>query len=201
MRAHVDALSAKSYWTGLDISPDFTIAFIPNEPLLTAALENDATLMEYAFSKRVILANPATLWALLKTIAFTWQQDVLTEDAKRLFDLGKELYSRLSTLSEHADKLRRSIESTVTSYNQFASSLEQRVLVTARKLDALDESKVIATPPAIDEQPKRLSQPELAQRCECSCRAALDETGVGRADLDFTLAEPPIAPAKKNKSA
>ncbi|MES1169998.1 MAG: DNA recombination protein RmuC, partial [Leifsonia sp.] len=156
VRAHVDALAAKSYWTGLDISPDFTIAFIPNEPLLTAALENDATLMEYAFSKRVILANPATLWALLKTIAFTWQQDVLTEDAKRLFDLGKELYSRLSTLSEHADKLRRSIESTVTSYNQFASSLEQRVLVTARKLDALDESKVIATPAQIDEQPRRL---------------------------------------------
>ena len=128
--------------------------------------------MEYAFSKRVILANPATLWALLKTIAFTWQQDVLTEDAKRLFDLGKELYSRLSTLSEHADKLRRSIESTVTSYNQFASSLEQRVLVTARKLDALDESKVIATPPAIDEQPKRLSQPELRRRRRGrSCRA------------------------------
>ena len=201
VRAHVDALAAKSYWTGLDISPDFTIAFIPNEPLLTAALENDATLMEYAFSKRVILANPATLWALLKTIAFTWQQDVLTEDAKRLFDLGKELYSRLSTLSEHADKLRRSIESTVTSYNQFASSLEQRVLVTARKLDALDESKVIATPAQIDEQPRRLSQPELAQ----AEQAALDETGVGRPDLDFSLVEPQIAPAvsltKKNKTA
>jgi len=205
VRAHVDALSAKSYWTGLDISPDFTIAFIPNEPLLTAALENDPTLMEYAFSKRVILANPATLWALLKTIAFTWQQDVLTEDAKRLFDLGKELYSRLSTLSEHADKLRRSIESTVTSYNQFANSLEQRVLVTARKLDALDESKVIATPPAIDEQPKRLSQPELAPATPAEVaraeQSALSDTGVGRPDLDFSLVEPPVAPAKKGKSA
>ena len=195
MRAHVDALAAKNYWTGLDVSPDFTIAFIPNEPLLTAALEADPNLMEYAFSKRVILANPATLWALLKTIAFTWQQDVLTEDAKRLFDLGKELYSRLSTLSEHADKLRRSIESTVTSYNQFASSLEQRVLVTARKLDGLDESKVIATPPQIDEQPKRLSQPELVQ---AEMDAALEDTE--RPELELGLLEPPISP-KKPKTA
>lgn len=195
VRAHVDALAAKNYWTGLDVSPDFTIAFIPNEPLLTAALEADPNLMEYAFSKRVILANPATLWALLKTIAFTWQQDVLTEDAKRLFDLGKELYSRLSTLSEHADKLRRSIESTVTSYNQFASSLEQRVLVTARKLDGLDESKVIATPSQIDEQPKRLSQPELVQ---AEMDAALEDTE--RPELELGLLEPPVSP-KKPKTA
>ncbi|HWH26577.1 MAG TPA: DNA recombination protein RmuC [Pseudolysinimonas sp.] len=190
VRSHVDALAGKSYWTGLDASPDFTIAFIPNEPLLTAALENDPTLMEYAFSKRVILANPATLWALLKTIAFTWQQDVLTEDAKRLFDLGKELYSRLATLSEHADKLRRSIESTVTSYNQFASSLEQRVLVTARKLDALDESKVIGEPQTIDDQPKHLTQAEFAARE----LAVLDDVGAGHDELDFDLTDPaPVA--------
>ncbi|MEO5535472.1 MAG: DNA recombination protein RmuC [Pseudolysinimonas sp.] len=178
VRNHVDALAGKSYWTGLAASPDFTIAFIPNEPLLAAAMEQDPSLMEYAFSKRIVLANPATLWGLLKTIAFTWQQNVLTEDAKTLFDLGKELYSRLSTLSEHADKLRRSIESTVTNYNQFASSLEQRVLVTARKLDVLDESKVIGTPGTIETQPKSLSQMEFA---------ALDETGIGRAELDLGL--------------
>src|SRR5690606_13745011 len=102
------------------------------------------------------------LWALLKTIAFTWQQDVLTEDAKRLFDLGKELYGRLATLAEHADRLRGAIESTVNHYNKFASSLEQRVLVTARKLDALDESKVIGEPRSIDESPKHLTQNEFA---------------------------------------
>jgi DNA recombination protein RmuC len=184
VKSHVDALASKTYWTGLDASPDFTIAFIPNEPLLAAAMEADPNLMEYAFSKRIILANPVTLWALLKTIAFTWQQDVLTEDAKKLFDLGKELYSRLATLSEHADKLRRSIESTVTSYNNFASSLEQRVLVTARKLDGLDESKVIGTPAQVDERPKQLSQPELVQ----AELAALDELGAGRDELDLGLA-------------
>ena len=193
VKNHVDALAGKSYWTGLEASPDFTIAFIPNEPLLAAALEADPNLMEYAFSKRIILANPATLWALLKTIAFTWQQDVLTEDAKRLFDLGKELYSRLATLSEHADKLRRSIESTVNSYNQFASSLEQRVLVTARKLDGLDESKVIGTPSQVDERPKQLSQPELVQ----AELAALDETGITRPELDLGIVGPPVTLATK----
>ncbi|MBW4032851.1 MAG: DNA recombination protein RmuC [Acidobacteria bacterium] len=193
VKNHVDALAGKSYWTGLEASPDFTIAFIPNEPLLAAALEADPNLMEYAFSKRIILANPATLWALLKTIAFTWQQDVLTEDAKRLFDLGKELYSRLATLSEHADKLRRSIESTVNSYNQFASSLEQRVLVTARKLDGLDESKVIGTPTQVDERPKQLSQPELVQ----AELTALDETGITRPELDLGIVEPPVTLATK----
>ena len=182
VKSHVDALASKTYWTGLDASPDFTIAFIPNEPLLAAAMEADPNLMDYAFSKRIILANPGTLWALLKTIAFTWQQDVLTEDAKRLFDLGKELYSRLSTLSDHADKLRRSIESTVSSYNSFASSLEQRVLVTARKLDALDESKVIGEPRMIDENPKHLTQNEFA---------VLDELGAGsRPELDLGLISP-----------
>ncbi|TXK19572.1 DNA recombination protein RmuC [Homoserinibacter sp. GY 40078] len=181
VRSHVDALASKSYWTGLDASPDFTIAFIPNEPLLAAAVEADPNLMDYAFSKRIILANPGTLWALLKTIAFTWQQDVLTEDAKRLFDLGKELYGRLATLSEHADRLRGAIESTVTHYNRFASSLEQRVLVTARKLDALDESKVISTPATIDETPKRLTQNEFA---------ALDGLGTERPEIDETLVRP-----------
>ena len=176
VRSHVDALASKSYWTGLEASPDFTIAFIPNEPLLAAAMETDPNLMDYAFSKRIILANPGTLWALLKTIAFTWQQDVLTEDAKRLFDLGKELYGRLATLAEHADRLRGAIESTVNHYNKFASSLEQRVLVTARKLDALDESKVIGEPRAIDETPKHLTQNEFA---------ALDELGVGRPELEL----------------
>ncbi|HEY4225448.1 MAG TPA: DNA recombination protein RmuC [Pseudolysinimonas sp.] len=197
VKNHVDALASKTYWTGLDASPDFTIAFIPNEPLLAAAMEADPNLMEYAFSKRIILANPVTLWALLKTIAFTWQQDVLTEDAKKLFDLGKELYSRLATLSEHADKLRGAIESTVKNYNQFASSLEQRVLVTARKLDGLDESKVIGEPALIDQTPKALSQPELVQQ-ELE---SLDETGIARPELDLGLVTPPVSKLPKPKTA
>ncbi len=161
VRAHVDALGAKQYWTGLSASPEFTIAFIPNEPLLAAALEHDPTLLEHAFARRVALASPVSLWAVLKTVAFTWQQDVLTEDAKRLFDLGRELYARLGTLADHADGLRRAIETTVSRYNAFASSLEQRVLVTARRLDGLDESRVLGEPALIEAQPRPFTQPEL----------------------------------------
>jgi len=142
------------------------IAFIPNEALLSAANEGDAGLMDYALSKSVVLASPVSLWAVLKTVAFTWRQDVLTEDAKRLFDLSRELYTRLTTLAEHAEKLRRSIDATVTNYNTFASSLESRVLVTARKLDDLDESKVIAEPKLIESRPKQLTAPELAEAVE-----------------------------------
>ncbi|BDZ44653.1 DNA recombination protein RmuC [Naasia aerilata] len=161
VKGHIDALAGKAYWTGLDASPEFTIAFIPSESLLAAALEQDPALLEYAFNKRVPLASPVSLWAVLKTVAFTWQQDVLTEDAKKLFDLGKTLYQRLATLSEHAEGLRRSLERTVDSYNKFASSLEGRVLVTARQLEKLDESKVIPTPRHIDATTKKLTALEF----------------------------------------
>lgn len=161
IKAHVDALATKQYFTGLDASPEFTIAFIPNEPLLAAALEKDPTLLEYAFSKRIALASPVSFWAVLKTIAFTWQQEVLTDEAKLLFDLSKELYSRIAKLAEHADALGGALERSVKAYNQFASSLESRVLVTARRLDGLDESKVVTAPRTIDEQPKQLTAAEL----------------------------------------
>lgn len=163
VKAHVDALAAKNYWTGLDSSPEFTIAFIPNEPLLAAALEKDPALLEYAFGKRIALASPVSFWAVLKTVAFTWQQDVLTDEAKMLFDLSKELYARIGTLAAHADALGGTIERSVKAYNQFASSLETRVLVTARRLDGLDESKVVPAPRTIDEQPKQLTAAELTE--------------------------------------
>ena len=161
VRSHIDALSARGYWQGLAASPELVIAFIPSESLISSALEADPALLDYAFSKRVALASPVTLWSVLKTVAYSWQQDVLTDDAKQLFDLGRELYQRLSTLSEHADKLRKSIESTVKSYNQFANSLESRVLVTARKLQGLDESKVLGTTGGIDSSPRQLTAVEL----------------------------------------
>jgi len=202
IKGHIDALASKAYWAGLDASPELVIAFIPSESLVSAAMEADPGIMDYAFSKRVALASPVTLWSVLKTVAFSWQQDVLTDQAKTLFDLSKELYSRLGTLADHADKLRRSIDSTVSSYNNFANSLEGRVLVTARKLNALDESKVIGTATTIEQAPKKLTaiEMELSEPDEESANpetapqrehtvvddlAALDELGVGRAELDI----------------
>ncbi|MGL4340764.1 MAG: DNA recombination protein RmuC [Rhodoglobus sp.] len=161
LRNHIDTLASKAYWAGLHASPELVIAFIPSEALVSSALEADPAIMDYAFGKRVALASPVTLWSVLKTVAFSWQQDVLTDQAQTLFGLSKELYQRLGTLADHADKLRRSIDSTVSSYNQFANSLETRVLVTARKLNALDESKIIGAAATIEQSPRQLTAVEM----------------------------------------
>jgi DNA recombination protein RmuC len=193
LRSHIDTLASKAYWAGLQASPELVIAFIPSESLVSSAMEADPGIMDYAFGKRVALASPVTLWSVLKTVAFSWQQDVLTDQAKTLFDLSKELYGRLATLSEHADKLRRSIDSTVTSYNQFANSLETRVLVTARKLSALDESKVIGTATTVETGARQLTAVEMEL-------AALDEfEGVRRPELD--IPELPSVAKKSSKTA
>lgn len=166
VRGHIDTLASKAYWAGLEASPELVIAFIPSESLVSSAMEADPGIMDYAFSKRVALASPVTLWSVLKTVAFSWQQDVLTDDAKQLFDLSRELYSRLSTMAGHIDKLGRSIESTVKSYNGFVGSLERQVLPTARKLNRLDESTVLGASSTIEEPTRELSAFELVAELE-----------------------------------
>jgi DNA recombination protein RmuC len=161
VRAHVDALSGKNYWTGFDFSPEFVLAFIPSESLLASALEADPTLLDYAFSKRVALASPVNLWAVLKTVAYTWQQQVVTDEAKKLFDLGNELYSRLSTMTKHSEDLRKAIENTVKHYNGFIGALETRVLTTARKFPGIDPTKIIAESTEIHEAPRPITAAEL----------------------------------------
>ncbi|MDN5964165.1 MAG: DNA recombination protein RmuC [Actinomyces sp.] len=166
LRGHVDALAKRTYWEALDASPDFVIAFVPSESLLSAALEADPTLLDHAFRKRVALASPVTLWSVMRTVAYAWQQEVLTDQAKELFDLSRELYSRISVLAGHAESMRSSLEKSVAAWNRFAGSLETRVLVTARKLEALDESKVIPAPRTLEEAPRLLTAPELAPGVE-----------------------------------
>lgn len=163
VRAHVDALARKAYWAGLDSSPEFVICFIPSESLLAAALEEDPSLLDYAFGKRVALASPVNLWAVLKTVAFTWTQQDVSREARTLFELGNQLYERLGGLAGHADDLRRAIERTVDSYNKFAGSLESRVLVTARKFPGIDATKLeaLTAPQAIEKSPRHLTQSEL----------------------------------------
>ena len=150
LREHVRALGDKAYWSACDTAPDFVIAFIPNEALLQAAMEADPTLMDDAFARKVALTSPVTLWAVLKSVAYAWQQQSLTDDAKTLFDLSRELYERFAVLGERANKLGTALTRTVTAYNQFASSLESRVLVTARKLQTLDQATVIGSVNIID---------------------------------------------------
>jgi DNA recombination protein RmuC len=161
VRSHVDSLSSKNYWSGFDFSPEFVLAFIPSESLLASALEADPTLLDYAFGKRVALASPVNLWAVLKTVSYTWQQQVVTDEAKKLFDLGIELYSRLSTMTKHTEDLRKAIENTVKHYNGFISSLETRVLSTARKFPGIDPTKILPEGEEIHDAPKPLTADEL----------------------------------------
>ena len=165
VRAHVDALSKKTYWAGLPSSPEFVVCFVPSESLLAAALEEDPALLDYAFGKRVALASPVNLWAVLKTVAYTWTQQDVSREARSLFELGNQLYERLGGLATHADDMRRAIERTVDSYNRFAGSLESRVLVTARRFPGIDQTKLdaLAEPVAIEKAPRHLTAPELLE--------------------------------------
>jgi DNA recombination protein RmuC len=170
VKAHIDALGTKAYWSGLDASPDFVIAFIPSESLLSAALDADPALLEYAFKKNVALASPVSLFSVLKTINFIWRQNADESSVRNMIKLGKELYERVGKVAEHADKLGRSITSTVKDYNQFVSSLEGRMLVTARKLNDLDENALgtedISAPKELEIAPVQLTASELTQTPE-----------------------------------
>ena len=165
VRSHIDSLGKKSYWDGLTASPELVICFIPSEALISSAIEADPALMDYAFSKKVALASPVTLWSVLKTVAFSWQQDVLTEDAAKLFDVGKELLQRLGAMAKHIETLGRSITSTVKGYNAFVGSLESRVFPSARKLNELGQAADLPDElESIESMPKELSAPELTEK-------------------------------------
>jgi len=165
VRSHVDALAKKAYWAGLEASPEFVVCFIPSESVLSAALAEDPALLEYAFGKRIALASPVNLWAVLKTVAYSWTQQEVSEEAKTLFDLGNQLYERLGSLAGHAGDMRRAIERTVDAYNGLVGSLESRVLVTARRFPGIDASKLASTdaPKPIDSPVRRASAPELLE--------------------------------------
>ncbi|MEI6590521.1 MAG: DNA recombination protein RmuC [Actinomycetes bacterium] len=165
VRKHIDDLSTKQYWNALKASPDFVICFIPSESLLSASLEADPTLLEYAFKQNVAVASPVSVFSVLKTINFIWRQNVDESQVRKMLLLGQELYERVGKIAEAADKLGRSINSTVKDYNTFVSSFETRMLVTARKLNDLDENELgtteIISPKSVEDQAKALSAPEL----------------------------------------
>ncbi|MFN8075990.1 MAG: DNA recombination protein RmuC [Kineosporiaceae bacterium] len=164
LRAHVDALAAKEYWTAVEPSPEFVVCFVPGEAFLSAACAADPALLEHAMGRKVVLATPTTLLALLRTVALGWQTDALAGNAQAVFDLGRELYGRLATLGGHAGRLGRSLHRAVEDYNAMVGALERRVLVSARKLrdlDLTDEALPGAEP--LDTVPRPLSTPELLQ--------------------------------------
>ena len=162
LKAHVDQLASKAYWSALPETPEFVVMFVPGEAFLAPALDQDPGLLEHALSRRVHIATPTTLVSMLRTVQYAWQQEKLSENARAVFDLGRELYDRLSGLGRHLERVGKSLTSAVGSYNQAVGTLETRVLVSARKLAALGVVDAELTAPApVTETARILSAPEL----------------------------------------
>ncbi|MCU1574038.1 MAG: recombinase RmuC [Micrococcaceae bacterium] len=162
LKSHVDVLAAKKYWEGAGNSPELVICFVPAESILSSALLADPGLLDYAISRNVVLASPVSLLAVLKAVAFSWRQDVLTENAKELFELANQLYVRLGTLGDNVGKLGSSLKSSVDRYNSLVGTLEARVLPTARKLNVLDPEGLVS-PSTVESAPRGLTAPELTE--------------------------------------
>ena len=162
LRDHVDRLAGKAYWAALSPSPEFVILFIPGEAFLAPALERDPGLLEYALARKVHIATPTTLITMLRTAQYAWQQAALAENARAVFDLGRQLYERIAGLGGHVDRLGRALAKAVSTYNQAVGSLESRVLPSARRLNELGVVDGELTAPAlVEEAPRALSAPEL----------------------------------------
>jgi DNA recombination protein RmuC len=162
LKDHVDRLAAKAYWSALSPAPEFVVLFIPGEAFLAPALEREPSLLEYAITRRVHIATPITLVTMLRTAQYAWQQEALSDNARAVFDLGRELYERLTGLGGHVETVGKSLASAVSAYNRAVGALESRVLVTARKLNQLGVTDAeLAAPPPADLPLRSLSAPEL----------------------------------------
>jgi len=187
LRDHVDQLSAKAYWAALSPAPEFAVLFIPGEAFLAPALERDPGLLEHALARRVHIATPTTLVTMLRTAQYAWQQEALSENAHAVFDLGRELYDRIGVLGRHMDGLGGALTKSVAAYNQAVGSLENRVLVSARRLNQLGVVDAELEPPRpVEETTRALSAPELV-------------TGAGQDGPELAAGPPtgpPVPPAR-----
>ena len=162
LRAHVDQLGAKAYWTALPETPEFVILFIPGEAFL-APSQSVLEQARVAFQgRRVHIATPTTLVSMLRTAQYAWQQQALSENARAVFELGRELHERLSGMGRHLERVGKSLTAAVGAYNQTVGSLESRVLVSARRLTELGIVEAeLSAPAAVTESARPLSAPEL----------------------------------------
>jgi len=163
LRAHMTQLGSKTYWAEFAQSADFVVMFVPAESSFMAALEADDRLLVDAMEKRVVIATPTTLIALLLAVHHGWRQAQMAESAERISKLGRELYERLRTMGTHFEKVRRGLGQATEAYNAAVGSLEGRVLPHARKLEELGlvAGETIATLEPIDQTPRAVTAPEL----------------------------------------
>ncbi|WP_089215381.1 DNA recombination protein RmuC [Sphingopyxis indica] len=161
MKAHVNALGAKSYWNQFDDTPDYVVMFVPGEHFLAAALDHDASLWDYAFERKVLLATPTNLIAIARTVAAVWRQEKLAGQAREIAALGKELYARMATMGSHIARVGKNLDSATGAYNAFVGSFESQVLTQAKRFEALDVEtggKEIASLPVAEQAARPLAK-------------------------------------------
>ncbi len=172
VREHVRMLSSKRYHDLLGGTPDFVVMFIPGETFLSAAAEVDPELMQRAMEARVVIATPSTLIALLRTIAFGWQQEAIAENAVKIHREAKDLYDRLAVFAGHLEKVGVALNRSVESYNKAMGSLEVRVLPSARKLEEMQvvqsPAEVLQGASRVNAAPRRLTAPELMRSADAT---------------------------------
>ncbi|MEO8726453.1 MAG: DNA recombination protein RmuC [Acidobacteriaceae bacterium] len=165
IREHIDGLSSKNYFTAFNGSTDLVVAFIPGESLYIAALQYDPKLLEYSVQKKVLLATPMTLIALLRAIYYGWKEERLAQNAQQICEIGKELHRRIATVSEHLKNHRKALNSSVDTFNEMLGSLERNAITQARKFENLDagSEKIIEEVDPMSEHARNLQEGKWKQ--------------------------------------
>lgn len=165
LKSHIQGLRGKKYWQGYNGAPEFVIAFIPSESLLSAAVHADASIIEWAIERNVVLASPVNLYSLLKTVALIWQNNANQQALTKVIDLGKQIFARLNVVARHAESLGKHLDASVAEYNKFVSSLEKNLFTTARELNQQESTQFgeieIPAPNEISKDARSFSKPEL----------------------------------------
>ncbi len=160
MRTHVQQLGSKNYWAQFGDAADYVVMYIPGEHFLTAALEQDPGLWEWAFERRVLLATPTNLVAIARTVATVWKQEKLAAEAGKIAELGRELHSRLATMAEHVASVGTNLGRATNAYNKMVGSLESQVMTQARRLEehGAASAKTLESPPMVEASPRPLTK-------------------------------------------
>ncbi|MGD0884179.1 MAG: DNA recombination protein RmuC [Thermodesulfovibrionales bacterium] len=159
VRTHMNKLASKEYWSQFKQSPEFVVLFIPGESFLSSALDMDTTLIEDGIEKKVIIATPTTFIALLRAIAYGWRQEHLTKNAQEISELGRQLYERMSILTQHLESIGLHLEKAIGAYNKAVGSMESRVLPSVRKFRELGVTGAEDIPPLeqVDQTPRNVN--------------------------------------------
>jgi DNA recombination protein RmuC len=171
VRHHIDNLGGRAYWAQLPCTPEFVVLFLPGEVFFRAAMDCDGGLIDYGVSRKVIVASPTTLIALLKAVAYGWNQKNLADSARLISQAGRDLYKRLSTMAGHVQEVGKKLGGAVTAYNEMLGSMERRVFPAARKFPELDRSLAAGALPELeqlDKTPFELQSPDWQQDDEQS---------------------------------